>query len=648
MRTDSRVTTPASPSVWRSAVSRTIWVWTAATSGLAGLAALAGIVIFAGVDRVDMALVLLAGAAWLVLSGLASQVAAWRLSILLAAPADTLTALDRIGAGERTGGDSEPFTDDVRDLARAFDRLRDRLVRAAHERNGRVSELTRALDAAREMGEARAGFFAGMSHELRTPLNAIIGYAMLLAEDAAEAGDEDAVRDLDRILQSGRRLLGLINDILDLSRMDAGDIVIERSAVDVVALMESVADGLRDESNRSGARVNLAVGQRARVLLGDAVRLRQCLAALTAQALQHNPGREIVIEAVVAEDDASTIRFQLNDDSARLASAVVAATEIQEGDAPRSAMDADTLAATVAQRLAELMGGRLSAEVRADGSGVVIVGVPLNGGAPGEVVAAPDTAVEPALTGLIRDASEPRLVLVIDDDEPTIDLLTRWMRGQGYAVISAMNGAQGLSLARARRPDLIILDIFMPGQSGYEVLAALKADPLLRNTPVIIASSDDNRRLGLEAGAAEVLVKPLSRDRLRNVLDVIGEQVRGDILVVDDDPNVREIVQRYASQAGLSVRVAKDGAEGLELARRQAPGAIVLDLCMPGSDGFQMMEALSADESLCQVPVMVLSQLDLTLAEHHRIREAGHVFHPKWTASPLQIVQNIKTLVAPR
>ena len=647
MKVSSIVTTQPSASVWRSAISRTVWIWTAATSGLSGLAALAGIMLFSGPERMDMGLVLLAGTAWLVLSGLAAQLAAWRLSVLLAAPADTLGALDRILADDPGDGQAEARAGTA-DLVKAFQDLRERLVRSAHERNGRISELTRALEAARETGEARAGFFAGMSHELRTPLNAIIGYAMLLSEDAAEAGDDDAVRDLDRILQSGRRLLGLINDILDLSRMDAGEIVIERGAVDVTSLMESVADGLRDEANRSGARINLAVGQRARVMLGDAIRLRQCLAALAAQALQHNPGREILIEAAPTEGDASTIEFRIRDDSARVAAAAVAATEIQDGEAARATMDADTLAATVAQRLAGLMGGRLGAEVSADGSGVVWIRVSVNGGMAGEPSLEHALPTEPEFAAVIRDGAEPRLVLVIDDDEPTVDLLSRWMKGQGYAVISAMNGAQGLALARSRRPDLIILDVFMPGQSGYEVMAALKADPDLRHTPVVIASSDDNRRLGLEAGAAEVLVKPLSRDRLRSVLDVIGEQVRGDILVVDDDPNVREIVQRYAVQAGLSVRLARDGVEGLELARKQAPGAIVLDLCMPGSDGFQMMEALSADETLCQVPVMVLSQLDLSLAEHHRIRQAGHVFHPKWTASPLQIVQNIKTLVAPR
>lgn len=384
-------------------------------------------------------------------------------------------------------------------------------------------------------------------------------------------------------------------------------------------------------------------------MLGDIVRLRQCLNTIVGHVLQCNPGREVLLEADLADDGDDHIRFRVNDESGRLVAGVRAAAADADPDATR-VLDADSLAATVAGRLATLLGGRLGAELNANGTGSLTLTIPLNSaGEEAELSAArtrPDAFEAHSRVASVEGAAEPRLVLVIDDDEPTTDLLRRWMNSQGYGVITAMNGPQGLALARSRKPDLIILDIFMPGQSGYEVLAALKADETLRNIPVIVASSDDNRRLGLEAGAAEVLVKPLSRDRLRNVLDVIGEQVQGDILVVDDDPNVREIVKRYASQAGLSVRVAESGAEGLDFARLQTPGAIVLDLCMPNTDGFQMMQALAADATLSQVPVMVLSQLDITIDEHTRIREAGHSFHPKWKASPLQIVQNIKTMVA--
>ncbi len=638
-------------STLRSSIARTIWFWAAVTSAVAGLALLGAIVVLQP-GRLGAGAILVAGGGWLILSAVGAHVAAWRIGAILAGPAETLTALARIESEAAAQAGEAPRPLSLTGALRGdLSVLGEAAVRGAHERNGRVNELARALDASRVEGEARAAFFAGMSHELRTPLNAIIGYAMLLAEDAADAGDAEGARDLDRILQSGRRLLRLINDILDLSRMDAGEIVLHRGTIDVVAMMDAVAEGLRDEARRSGARINLSIGQKGRVMLGDAVRLRQCLNTLVGHVVQCNPGREVLLEADLADEQGDQMRFSLNDESGRLVAAVRAVPVEGDDDVARTqALDADSLAATVAGRLAVLLGGSLSAEFTANGAGRLILAVPLNaGGEAAELSLARETrdvVQDTAGVAAVEGASEPRLVLVIDDDEPTVDLLRRWMNSQGYGVIAAMNGQEGLALARSRRPDLIILDIFMPGQSGYEVLAALKADETLRNIPVIVASSDDNRRLGLEAGAAEVLVKPLSRDRLRNVLDVIGEQVEGDILVVDDDPNVREIVKRYASQAGLSVRVAESGAEGLDFARLQTPGAIVLDLCMPNTDGFQMMQALAADAALSQVPVMVLSQLDITVDEHTRIREAGHSFHPKWKASPLQIVQNIKTMVA--
>lgn len=638
-------------SSFRPLIARKIWSWTAATSGLAGLAVL-GAVVALDPTRFQTGSVLLAAMAWLILAALAAQVVAWRLGAVLSGPADTLQALARIEAEASTASNDDrrsatPEPAGHTDLTR----LGEAAVRAAHERNGRINELSRALEASRVEGEARAAFFAGMSHELRTPLNAIIGYAMLLAEDATDAGDVDSARDLERILQSGRRLLRLINDILDLSRMDAGEIVLHRGTIDVVAMMDAVAEGLRDEARRNGARITHSIGQQGRVMLGDAVRLRQCLNTLVGHVVQCNPGREVTLEADVAVDREAQLRFRINDESGRLVAAVRATPVDAAHDPARvQVLDADTLAATVAGRLARLLEGRLTADLNADGSGGLTLVVPLNaGGDEDELTAAqvqPDLAEATRDVAAVEGGAEPRLVLVIDDDEPTVDLLRRWMHSQGYGVISALNGAQGLALARSRKPDLIILDIFMPGQSGYEVLAALKSDEDLRHIPVVVASSDDNRRLGLEAGAAEVMVKPLSRDRLRGVLDVIGERVEGDILVVDDDPNIREIVQRYASQAGLSVRVAGSGAEGLDFARLQTPGAIVLDLCMPDTDGFQMMQALAADDALSRVPVMVLSQLDISVDDHTRIREAGHSFHPKWKASPLQIVQNIKTMVA--
>lgn len=592
-----------------------------AAAGVAGLVTLAWLGL-----AIPLAVLVAAMAGWLLVSAVASGLVAWRLSAVLARPGDTLLAIKRIE------GDASPVNRAA--LASAYRGLDDLLVRAAHEKNGRISELARAREVARAEGENRADFLAGMSHELRTPLNAIIGYAMLLAEDAADAGQAATARDLDKILQSSRHLLRLINDLLDLSRLNAGEVAVERSVVDVAALVDAAVAEAAGDALRAGLDVRAAVTPAARVMVGDGPRLRQCLSALLASLLATLRDQVVTVQVALSAADETRIEFRFaghQGDLARTASEAPSPDLI-----PSPAMDSSVLTMTVVGRLAALMGGALT-----DGDGAVVLSLPRN--APSADLAESD----PVATDVSRPSGlVPRTVLVIDDDASTTDLLGRWLGAQGYRVMSAPDGLRGLDLARSETPDFVILDIFMPGQSGYEVLAQMKADPVLRTIPVIIASSDDNRRLGLEAGAAEVLVKPLSRQRLRSVLDVLGEQVRGDLLVVDDDEDVREIVGRYAVQAGLTVRLAADGAEGLALARAHPPGAIILDLCMPGTDGFAMIEALATDPALSGVPVMVLSQMDIGVREHVRLQKAGHVFHPKWKSSPIEVVENIKTMVA--
>ncbi|GAA0867513.1 hypothetical protein GCM10009116_00650 [Brevundimonas basaltis] len=626
---------PADLQTFRAPVAIFVGLWSAGILTVLGTAAIA---VFAAFNRDGLggADILLAIGAWVLLTIIASGSLAWVLSAGLAAPANTLLALRRID-GEIAPVRRHTLLQSCRDL-------HEQLIRAAHEKNGQISELARARDNARVDGEALNAFFAGMSHELRTPLNAIMGYATLLSEDAGDAGRDDQVKDLDRILQSSRHLLRLINDILDLTRLDAGEVTVDRSVVDVCATVNLVVAGMTEKADRSGIQITSDIAPNAKVMLGDAARLRQCLTTIISNLLEVHSDRTLRLEVRLVGQAESRIEFRLPDVTGKLSEAVASAAAVDQEYAhgtPPAPLGA-ALAMTVVRRKAVLMGGALHTERTAEGDAIVLA-IPMNA-VGGEVEPIP-TAAPPVAAPADPDR-RGKTVLVIDDDESTIDLLDRWLTRQGYRVIAAPNGPAGLELARTHGPDFIVLDIIMPGQSGYEVLAEIKADATLRNSAVILVSSDDNRRLGLEAGAAEVLVKPLSRKGLNRVLDALGQQARGDILVVDDDEDVREIVERYARQAGFSVRLASNGEEGMALARDLTPGAIILDLCMPESDGFGMIDDLAKDPSLRDVPVMVLSQMDISVAEHARIRHAGHVFHPKWNSSPSQIVENIKSMVA--
>lgn len=622
---------------YRVPVARFVGLWSAAILAVAGVAAIG---LFAAIrpKLLSGADVQLAIWIWIALTLVASTSLAWVLSARLAEPANTLLALKRIE------GDASPVNRNA--LRQSYAALDEMLLRMAHEKNGRINELVRARDSARVEGEDLAAFFAGMTHELRTPLNAIMGYAMLMAEDAGVAGRDSQARDLDRILQSSRQLLRLINDVLDLTRLDAGQVVVDRSIVDVSATVHALVEGMQEEASGLGVEIATHVAPDARVILGDAARLRHCLTTIISKLLETNRGETVRVDASLVKGGPPRIEFRLTDVTGQLAAAVASVIEAEQlhlKGTPTAPLGSAALAMTVVRRMAALMSGTLLTEPTDNGQ-VIVLALPVNAGnSQSDTCLAEAVPAAPAAPASDRGL---KTVLVIDDDEATIDLVGRWLTGKGYRVIAATSGPAGLELARADTPDFIVLDIIMPGQSGYEVLAEVKSEPALRNIPVIIVSSDDNRRLGLDAGAAEVLVKPLSRRELTRVLDVLGRQMSGDLLIVDDDDDVREIVQRFASQAGMKVRMASSVKEGMALARLSTPGAIILDLCMPESDGFDMIDELSKAPSLSNVPVMVLSQMNISVAEHARIREAGHVFHPKSTTSPSELVEKIKIMVA--
>jgi CheY-like chemotaxis protein len=239
-----------------------------------------------------------------------------------------------------------------------------------------------------------------------------------------------------------------------------------------------------------------------------------------------------------------------------------------------------------------------------------------------------------------------KLALVIDDDETALNLMQRRLSPLGYRIITATSGDEGLALARAEKPDLILLDIFMPGKSGYQVLEEIRQDAALRTTPVIVTTVDDDRSRALRLGAAEYLMKPISKDRLGQVLSVYHEQIEGDVLMIDDDRDACLLVVRAASQLGLKVRCAFDGLDGMRMIREKAPSALVLGLALPGMDGFQILASLQHKEALQKVPVIILFGPSSTLTEHDAVRKAGCAYFTKGDFSPCEVAQSLKLALA--
>jgi signal transduction histidine kinase/DNA-binding response OmpR family regulator len=508
-----------------------------------------------------------------------------------------------------------------------------------------IDELERAREQANHQNLAKSQFLAKMSHELRTPLNAILGYAMLLHEDASEAGQTSALADLDRIQQAGRNLLALINDILDLSKIDAGRMTVERCAIDVHALTAAVAAACGAGDPPNGNRFELSVDPAINIMIGDAAKVRRCLINLLGNAFKFTQEGSVRLSVAPLDIGGSPwIAFAVSDSGIGIGPENVGALFDEfrqlDGGVTRQFSGAG-LGLAIAKRLAALMGGDCTVESQPGEGSTFRLILPLGDSAPRlEEPAASDSAGI-----LVTTPSAEHTALVVDDDEATIELMQRWLVRMGYNVVSTGGADSVIELARMHRPDFILLDVLLPGRSGYEVLEELRADPEVGHIPTILITVEDDRARGLKAGATDYLRKPITAHQLRGVLDVYRLRATGEVLVIDDDDDSAELLARSVAQVGFSARRAADGAQGLAMATELRPDAIVLDLAMPVMNGFEVLDQLASAEELRDVPLIVVSGCDITIEEHRRLAAAGHRFFPKAASTPREIAQSLKELV---
>jgi signal transduction histidine kinase/DNA-binding response OmpR family regulator len=545
-----------------------------------------------------------------------------------------------------TGGEIDAhFTLDARDelgtVANSFNtiaaRLRTEWAQARDESQRATAaeaELRVAKNAAEEATRAKSAFLANMSHELRTPLNAIIGYSELMEDEAAELGYRDFIPSLQKVHTAGRHLLSLINDVLDFSKMEAGRMDLHPETFDLPTLLTEVATTIGPLVQKNANTLEIRCAPDAGSMRADPTKVRQIIFNLLGNASKFTDHGKITLElsrqvikgfewVIVAVSDTGI--GMSPEETKRLFQSFSQA----EGTTARR-FGGTGLGLAISRKLCQLMGGDITVESEKGKGTTFIVRLPAWASEATTPVTLPPAArVAPSrepdvVSNRERLPQGDNIVLAIDDDPVVHELLQPLLNKQGFQMLSAPTGEDGLRLARSVRPVAIILDVIMPGIDGWSVLSTLKADPELAAIPVIMLTSLDDKPAGYALGATDYLSKPIDRGRLGAVLMKYRcAQPPCSVLVIEDDETNREMMRRMLKREGWSVMEAENGHVGLTLLAQRTPNLILLDLMMPEMDGFEFVSELHKNEAWRSIPIVVVTAKILT--DEDRLRLDGYV-----------------------
>jgi len=465
----------------------------------------------------------------------------------------------------------------------------------------------------------KSAFLANMSHELRTPLNAIIGIGELLEEDARDLQRDEELEPLARILRAARHLLSLINDILDLSKIEAGRLDLHVETVAIRPLLDDIKSTIQPLAVKNGNTVVVECAPEADSIHVDQLRLRQALLNLVSNANKFSEEGEIRITAGIEfAAGHKWTTFTVSDTGIGMTQEQVARLFqdfVQMHDKSERKYGGTGLGLAITRRLCRMMGGDVVVQSELHRGSTFTIRLP----AEAEAHAESSMVSQRQLSASSLPLGQRPLVLIVEDDSAGRHLLTTMLAREGFAVAAASNGEEALRMAQELKPCAITLDILMPEMDGWQVLSHLKQNPSLADIPVVLVSVLDEPERGYLLGATDYMVKPVDRRKLVDRLRQICHSTIHHVLVVDDDAGTRKSLRKALEQEGTSVTEAENGLTALRLLAANIPDAIVLDLLMPEMDGFDFLDELRQRPEFIDIPIVVLTARDLTADDRQRL-----------------------------